>query len=113
MRLVTGLAPVALNPDITATPMVPMTVNPAGVGVGWFHIGSRDPDVAIAVPAVITCVPCPVGVLMWRGRNDFMRSRRGADTDYDLGVGNACREKKEGAGNCREEFLHRAISLSY
>jgi hypothetical protein len=103
---------VALYPDITTTPMVPMTVDPVGVGVGWFDIGSRNPDVTIAVPAVITCVPCPVGVLMWRGRHDFMRSLRGADTDYDLGLGNACREK-QGAGNCREEFLHRAISLSY
>jgi hypothetical protein len=101
-----------LYPDITATPMIPMTLNPAGVGVWWFHIGSRNPDVAIAVPAVIACVPCPVGVLMWRGRDDFMRSRRGADTDYDPGLGNACGEK-EGAGKCSEQFLHRAISLSY
>jgi hypothetical protein len=81
---------VAFNPDVAAAPVVPVTVDPAGVGVGWFHVGSGNPDVAIAVPAVVAGVPGPVGVFVWRTRNDFMWPLGGTDTDDDLGLCNAC-----------------------
>jgi hypothetical protein len=103
---------VTFNPDVAATPVIPVAVDPARVGVGWFNVVSGNPDISIAVPAVVACVPCPVGVLMWWWRYDFVRSFGGTDTDNDLSLSHACGEQ-EGAGNCREEFLHLAISLSY
>ena len=102
----------SFDPDVAAVMVVPVAVDPVGMGVWWFHIVPGNPDVPFAIPAVVACVPCPVGVLMWRGRDDFVRTRRRSDTDDDLGLGNACGEEK-GTGKCREEFLHCAISLSY
>jgi hypothetical protein len=102
---------VAFHPYITVATMIPMTIDPAGVGVGWFHIVSGDPDVCVVVPAVIAGVPGPVGVFVRWWRHDFDRTRWWrADADYDLGLGNACGEK-ECAGESGEEFFHRAISL--
>jgi hypothetical protein len=111
-RLVAGLAPVAFNPDPPTTPVVPVTLDPAGVGVRRFGIGSGNPDVAFAVPAMVAVVPCPFAMLRGRGRDDFVRPLRRTDTDYDLGLCNSGREKED-AGNCREDFVHCAISLSY
>jgi hypothetical protein len=103
------LAPVAFDPNVAAIVMGPVTVDPDGVGVGWFHVGSGDPDVGVAVPAVIASVPGPIGVLMGWGRNVLDRTGRWADPDDDLGLCNTCREE-ERAGNSREDFLHRAVS---
>jgi hypothetical protein len=82
---------VAFDPNIATVTLVPVTGDPAGVGVGWFDVGSRDPDVAVTVPAVIAVVPGPTGMLAGYGGNDFVRSLRGrADANDDLGLCNAC-----------------------
>ena len=99
----------AFDPDVAFAVMVPMPVHPMSMGMGWFDVGSGDPDVGVAVPAVIAGVPGPIGVLMGWGRNVLDRTGRWADPDDDLGSCNACR-KEEGAGGNREDFLHRAVS---
>jgi hypothetical protein len=82
---------VTFDPNIAATPVVPVTGDPVGVGVGWFGVVSGDPNVAVAVPAVIAVVPGPTGMLAGYGGNDFVRSlRRRADANDDLGLCNAC-----------------------
>jgi hypothetical protein len=103
------LAPVTFYPDIAFAVMVPVPVHPTSVWVGWFDVGSGDPDVGAAVPAVIAGVPGPIGVLMGWGRNVLDGTGRWADPDDDLGLCNACREE-ECAGDSGEEFLHRAVS---
>jgi hypothetical protein len=83
--------PVAFDPDIAATSMIPVTLDPAGVGVGGLGIVSRNPDVAVAVPAVIAVMPGPAWVLAWHGWNDFNGARWGwSDANNDLGLCNAC-----------------------
>jgi hypothetical protein len=103
------LTPVAFDPDVTFAVMVPVPVHPTSVGVGWFHVGSGNPDVGAAVPAVVAGVPGPIGVLVGWGRNVLDRTCGWADPDDDLGLCNAC-GKEERAGDSGEDFLHRAIS---
>jgi hypothetical protein len=76
----------------------------------WLLIGSGNPDVAVAIPAVVAGMPGPVAVLGWWRRDTFMGTGRRSDADDDLSLGNACR-KEHSAGSDWEEFLHRAISL--
>jgi hypothetical protein len=95
------LAPVAFDPDVTAAAVGPVAFNPASVGVGWFHVGSGNPDIAVAVPTVVAGVPGPVTMLGRRSRNDFVGACRRPDADDDLGLGDASREEKA-AGNSRE-----------
>jgi hypothetical protein len=106
-----NLAPVAFDPDVTVAVVVPVAVDPAGVGVGWFNVRAGDPYVLMTVVAVIAGVPGPVGVFVGWGRDAFDGTRWRTDADYDLGLCNAC-GKKKCAGDSNESFLHRAISLS-
>jgi hypothetical protein len=101
---------VAFDPDVTAVSVGPVTIDPVGVGVGWLYIDSGNPDVGMAVPAVVASVPGPIWMLVWGRRDDFVRALGWSDTDDNLGLCNACGEK-QCAGNSGEEFLHRAISL--
>jgi hypothetical protein len=81
------LAPVAFNPDVAAASVGPVAADPDGVGVWRFHIVSGNPDVAVAVPAVVAVVPGPAGVLVWWWRDYLNRVRWGrADSDDDLGL---------------------------
>jgi hypothetical protein len=104
------LAPVPFHPDIAAAAMIPVAIDPASVRVRWLHIRTGNPDVGVTVPTVISSVPGPVSVFGRRGRDSLYRTWRRSNTDNHLGLGNAG-GKKERAGNNREEFLHRAISL--
>jgi hypothetical protein len=103
------LAPVAFHPDIAFAMMVPVPVDPTSVGMGWFDVSSGDPDVGVAVPAVVAGVPGPIGVLVGWGRNVLDGTGGWANPYDDLGLCNACREE-ERAGDGGEDFLHRAIS---
>jgi hypothetical protein len=88
---------VAFYPDVAFTVVVPVAIDPVSMGVRWFDVGSGNPDVAIAVPAMIATVPRPVGMLVgWRG-DDFVRALGWTDADDYLGLGDACSEK-ESAG---------------
>jgi hypothetical protein len=82
-----ALAPVAFYPDIAAAAVVPVAFNPAGVGMWGFDVGSGNPDVAFAVPAMIAGVPGPTGMLMWRRWDAFDDARRWADADDNLRSG--------------------------
>jgi hypothetical protein len=101
---------VAFDPDIAFAAMVPVPLDPTGVGVGWFHVVSGNPDVTIAVPAVVAGVPRPVRVLVGWRRDDFVGSLGRPNAYDDLGLCNAHGEKNC-AGGSGKEFLHSAISL--
>jgi hypothetical protein len=82
---------VTFDPDVAAATVVPVAWNPAGVGVRWLNIVSGDPDVVVAVPAVIALVPGPTGVLVRRRGNNLDGTRWGwADANDDLGLCDAC-----------------------
>jgi hypothetical protein len=79
-------------PDVAAALLAPLAGHPDGSGMRRTAVGSVYPDVAVTIPAVISGHPDITG--MRRRGNDFDRTRRRrADTDYDLGVGGADREK--------------------
>jgi len=105
----TTLAPVAGVPDVAATLFTPFAFNPYGPTMGWAAVGAGDPDIAVAIPAVIAGDPDPVAVHGRRFGDDFDGTRRRTDTDNDLRVGRADGEK-EGAG-CGEELLLHGWSL--
>ena len=71
------LAPVSFYPDVAVVVMVPVTVDPAGVGMRRLLVDAWNPDVPVAVPAVVACVPGPIGVLVGRRRNFLVRRAGG------------------------------------
>jgi hypothetical protein len=80
----------AFDPDIATAMVVPVAIDPARVGVRWFDVVSGNPDVAITVPTMVAGVPCPAGMLVGRGRDNFMGPFRRTDADDDLGLCYAC-----------------------
>jgi hypothetical protein len=88
------LAPVTFNPDVAVAVVVPVAIDPVGVGVGCLDIGSRDPDVAVAIPALVAGGPGPLGVLVGWGRDVFYGALRWTDADYNLGLRDTCGEKE-------------------
>ena len=82
-----------------------MAVDPVGVGVRCRDIGSGDPDVAIAITAVVAGVPGSVGVFVGWGRDAFHGARGWADAEFNLGLRDTCGDKKC-AGNRGEDFVH-------
>jgi hypothetical protein len=82
-----GLAPVTFDPNVAAAMVVPVAFDPVGVGVGWFHVVSGNPDIAVVFPAVVAGVPGPVGVLVRWWRDDLNRARWWwTDANNDLGL---------------------------
>jgi hypothetical protein len=84
---------VTFYPDVAFAMVIPVAVNPVGVGMRCFDIGSGNPDVAVSVPAMIATVPCPILMLMGWGRDVFDWTLRRTDTNDHLGLGDACSEK--------------------
>jgi hypothetical protein len=100
---------VALDPNISVVAMVPVAGYPVGMGVGWGFVGAGNPDVAVAVPAVIACMPGPVGVLVGRRRDALMNRGRGTNANYNLGLGDTCSEDEPTDGR-EYEILHWGLS---
>jgi hypothetical protein len=101
---------VAFDPDVAVATAVPVALDPTSVGVGWFHVVSGNPDIAVAIPAMVAIVPCPFGMLVGWRRNVLNWALWWTDADDDLGLCNTSGEKKCTSEN-GEEFFHRAISL--
>jgi hypothetical protein len=75
------LLPVTLNQHIAAVAVFPAVGNPDSAGMRWTGPAAVDPDVAVAIPAMITINPHPA-VMRWMivNFNDWFR-RRNADVD--------------------------------
>jgi hypothetical protein len=102
-RMAAGLAPVALVPDLAAALGAPLARDPDGSGMGWFSVASADPDIAMAIPAVIAGNPYPA--TMWGRRNNLHWTRRGRpDTNHDLCMGGA-RSQDDGGDGCEKTSL--------
>jgi hypothetical protein len=107
------LAPVAFAIDVAVAVANPLAVDPVCVGVGRVGVVSGNPDILVAVVAVIAGVPGPIGVLMGWRRNALDGTRWRTDTDDDLRLGYACGEKEDASGNGKEmlhgfDLLYRA-----
>jgi hypothetical protein len=90
--------------------LTPLAFNPDRAVVWRTPIGSVDPDIFVAIPAVVSGNPHIA--LVWRGWCYFHWSRgRRADTYDDLSVGGANR-KEEGADCGEKLLLHRSFSLN-
>jgi hypothetical protein len=96
-------------PDVAATLFAPVALNPDCAAVWRMAEGTVDPDIAVAVPAVVAGNPNPA--LVGWGRDDFDGARRRwANADDNLRVGSADREE-EGTGCGEELFLHLSFSF--
>jgi hypothetical protein len=72
-------------PDVTAALSAPLTLHPNRTGMWRTPVVAADPDVAVAVPAVVATDPDPIAVLTGRNRNDFDRARWGrSNADNNL-----------------------------
>jgi hypothetical protein len=86
----------AFDPDVATATVIPVAFDPVSMWVGGLLIASGDPDVTLAIPAVIAVMPGPITVLGWGWGNDFDGARwRRADADDDLGAGRKCAGQKD------------------
>jgi hypothetical protein len=89
-------------PDVAATLFTPIAFNPDGTAMGWAGVVAVYPDIAVAIPAMVSGNPDPA--LMRRCGGDFNGARRRwANADDDLRVRRANREEE--AANCGEKLL--------
>jgi len=70
--------------------MLPAAVDPVCVGVRRGNIFTRNPDVGIAIPAVIACVPNPVAVFGWERRTPLNDAGGRSNADNHL---RSCHER--------------------
>jgi hypothetical protein len=104
---------VTFDPDVFAVAMIPVAVNPTGVRVRRFNVRARNPDIVVALVAVIAGVPSPIAVLGRRRRNDFVGTRRGANRDVYLAKSVRGTDGEQECAGCGEKMLlHRAFSLN-
>jgi len=103
------LAPVSFDPNVFAVAMVPVAFDPASVWMWRRNVLAGDPNVGVAVPAMIAGVPGPVAVLVRRRWNHFVRTRRRANGDVNLSCCDASGEEER--ARCSEKLLLHEIDL--
>src|SRR6185312_11816995 len=116
LRRLTRLAPVAFNPDVFAAAVGVMARNPASVRMRRRYVLTGNPDVGVAVPALVALVPYPVAVLRRGRRYPFAAGRRRCDANVepDLRAGDQSAPRKEDRGGGRENlFLHGVFSFRH
>ena len=104
-------APVAFDPDPASAAMGPVARDPAGVFVGWLDVGSGNPDVTAAVPAMVSGLPDPVGMFDGSDGNDFHGAARRADAHRNLGRGREACAENQSANGGKDELLHVVCSF--
>jgi len=87
----------AVDPIPAAWAASPVTWHPARVRAWRSSIGSRDPDVAATVPAVIAALPDPVRMADRPDRNDLTHRWRRSNADIDLRLCRGCGQGESGA----------------
>jgi hypothetical protein len=65
---------VSFNPDVASAAMSPVAIYPMGMRVWGLLVNAGDPDIAVAIPAMIAVMPGPITMLGRRRRDDFMRA---------------------------------------
>jgi len=81
-------------PDVATALLAPVALDPDGTGMRWTAVGAVNPDVGVAIPAVIAGNPDIAGT---RGWDHLDRTwRRGTDADDNLRFGGADREEERG-----------------
>lgn len=102
------LLPVAFNQNPSAIALFPMMADPDGAGMGWVSPKTVNPDVAVAVPAMMSFDPYP-SVMRWMVMllNDGRR-RRNADNDL-----RHCNRGSEAQSEqpCQKSLFHRNLYL--
>jgi hypothetical protein len=100
-------------PDVSAAVVDPVTFYPVGAAVGGMLVVAGDPDVSVAVPAVVSGLPDQT--LMGRRRCNLHGARRWrSDADDDLGVrGRDCQRcgEYQTSDCCECWLLHSAYLL--
>jgi hypothetical protein len=109
MDTASDLSPVAGHPDISPPAVAPMTRNPTCIGARRRCIPARYPNIATAIPAVISGLPNPAA--MHRCRDNFPRRRwRRSDMDIYLGRGHQTRCEYGGGYEDKKPFFHHSSS---
>jgi hypothetical protein len=96
-------------PDVAAALFAPLAFHPNGSAMGRTGVVTVDPDITVAIPAVIAGNPDPA-LVDWSGHNFDGTWGRWPDPDHDLRVSDADREEE--AAHCSEKlFLHLSFSF--
>jgi hypothetical protein len=94
---------------MAASLLAPLAGNPDRSTMRWAAIGACNPDIRVAIPAVVTGNPNVAG--MRRRRNSFNRMRRRwPDADDNLSIRAAHSEKKR-ASYAEQALLHETFSF--
>ena len=94
-----------------AAAMLPASSDPAGMGMRRLDVRAGNPNVVVALPAVVASVPNPVAVLWWKWRTGFDDASGRSDADDNLC---ACHErcgKYETANGGEYSLLHQSCSF--
>jgi hypothetical protein len=102
---------VSFDPDIAAAGVAIVARDPAGSAMRWRNIDAGNPDVSLAVPAVVSALPDPVAVIARTWRNDLAPNRRGTDTNGYLSISDTC-SQYETTEDWQEESFHLNLSPS-
>jgi hypothetical protein len=76
-----------LFPDPAIVTMLPAARYPVGMGSGWGFIDTWDPNVTVAIPAMVARVPFPIRMLVRARRDSFMFRMWRANANNYLCVG--------------------------
>ena len=97
------LPPVAFNQDPAIVVVNPLVRDPDAAGMGRTVPAAGNPDVAVAVPVVITGDP-HVAAIRWR-RAALNDGSRRANTNHNLRK-RSCRRQTKCKQHCQCDFLH-------
>ena len=73
------LTPATFDHDPTVVAMNPVMGDPTRAGMGWTVPAAGDPDVACAIPALITVNPYEAALRRWRAALDDGGGRANAN----------------------------------
>jgi len=104
-----ALSPVAVNPHPTLAAVRPMSCDPNRVGMRWFGPRAVNPDVVLAIPAVIAGLPNPTCMRTWTPLFNDGCGR--TDTNHHLRSSNTAGCEEQTTNYCKDLLLHGFVLL--
>src|SRR6185437_5704539 len=98
--------PMPLNPQIAVRRVPPMAGNPVRVPIRLRNIGSGHPNVCMAIPAVVSLMPHPTWMLMWRRWHNLVANWRGGDANVNLCPRSRSNRKHRCKGGSKQLLSH-------
>ena len=100
------VSPMSVNPNVATGSISPVAGNPVRVLVWRIRVRSRNPDIRMPVPAVISGLPNPARMFMGWWWNNLVVRRRGPDTNVNLRPRSRGDSEKRRKGGSKQLLSH-------